>query len=153
MEQQEKPPFYKRRWFKILAVLFIIGFIGSLFDDSSAPAPTQQAQSEKQEVAKAQEPSSTDRATALAEFEKLMDMSKQAGLVKSYEMDESTSLKIYADKAWYTQDVTFKKDMLAKLSTLEQTIYGRHRLEVRDAYSNEKLAEVTSFSGSIEIYK
>ena len=153
MEQQEKPPFYKKRWFKIVAVLFIIGFIGSLFDDSPAPAPVQQTQPEKQEVAKAPEPSTTDIADALKEIERLMDISKQAGLVKSYEISKETPLTIYADKAWYTQNVQFKKDMLAKFSTLQQIAYGRHRLEVRDAYSNEKLAEVTAFSGSIELYK
>jgi len=82
-----------------------------------------------------------------------MDLSKASGLVKSYEMTKDTPLKIFVSKIWYTQEVQFKKDMVAKFSTLQQTIYGRHRLEVRDAFSNEKVAEVTAFSGSIEILK
>lgn len=155
MEQPVKKPIYKRTWFVVLAIFFGIGFIGTLFDDTPRPAPTPSAPVVKEEPKEEVKPqvSQASKDEAMKEFERLMDLSKASGLVKSYEMTKDTSLKIFVSKVWYTQEVQFKKDMVAKFSTLQQTIYGRHRLEVRDAFSNEKVAEVTAFSGSIEILK
>lgn len=152
--EQEKKPFYKRKKFLYgLAIFFVIGYIGSLFDKTPAPQPVQVIKTEQPAVAPTPTTPTVSKADALKEFERLMDLSKQSGLVKTYEMSAEASLVIFVSNVWYTQEVQFKKNMLAKFSTLEQDIYGRHRLEVRDAYSNEKLAEVTAFSGSVEIYK
>lgn len=46
-----------------------------------------------------------------------------------------------------------KKDFLTSLSSMKKVATGYHRMEVRDTYSNEKVAEVTAFSGSVEILK
>lgn len=148
MEKQEVKPFYKEE--KFLYGVLIFFSIWTLISIISSPQSSQTSQTPQSTAIEA---SPRAKADALKEFERLMDLSKQSGLVKSYEMDENTSLKIFVSNVWYSQEVQFKKNMLAKFSTLEQTIYGRHRLEVKDAYSNEKLAEVTAFSGSIEIYK
>lgn len=148
MEQQEVKPFYKKRWFIVFAVILGIIFISTLGDSPSPSPSVTNTEPEPQQVAP-----SISKEDAQKEFDRLMQMSKDAGLVKSYEITADAPLKIYADKMWYSQDVQFKKDMLAKFSTLQQAMYGRHRLEVRDAYSNEKLGEITAFSGSIEIYK
>jgi len=155
MEQEIKKPFYKKKWVIGLAIFFGIGIVGTLFDDTPRSTPTPSAPVVKEEPKEEVKPqvSQASKDEAMKEFERLMDLSKVSGLVKSYEMTEDTPLKIFVSKIWYTQEVQFKKDMLAKFSSLQQTIYGRHRLEVRDAYSNEKLAEVTTFSGSIELYK
>lgn len=155
MEQPVKKPIYKRTWFVVLAIFFGIGFIGTLFDDTPRPTPTPSAPVVKEEPKEEVKPqvSQASKDEALKEFERLMDLSKTSGLVKSYEMTKDTPLTIFVSKIWYTQEVQFKKDMVAKFSTLQQTIYGRHRLEVRDAFSNEKVAEVTAFSGSMEILK
>jgi hypothetical protein len=48
--------------------------------------------------------------------------------------------------------VAFKKDFLAKVAMLQQVISGRHFFEVRNERSNEKVGEVTAFSGSLEVY-
>jgi hypothetical protein len=96
--------------------------------------------------------SSTSKAEATKELDEIMALGKKAGLITSYEFS-STANVVYVGKIWYTQDVTFKKDLLTKISILKETITGYHRFEVRDTYSNEKVAEVTAFTGSIEIYK
>jgi hypothetical protein len=49
--------------------------------------------------------------------------------------------------------VTFKKDFLAKFAMLQEEISGRHFFEVRDDHSNEKVGEVTAFSGALKVYK
>lgn len=156
MNTQEvvKKSFWKSKQFLYtIAILMVIGFIvgpsGSEPQQTSntvtQPVSTTQPQQEKAPT--------ISKDDTMKEFQRLMELSKQSGLVTSYEMDENTSLKIYVGKIWYGQEVQFKKDMIAKFSTLQQTIYGRHRLEVRDAYSNEKVAEVTAFSDSLEVYK
>lgn len=154
MEQQVKKPFYKKKWFIGLAIFFGIGLIGTIFDDTPrpTPTPTQEVKTETPKETATPKPS-VSKEEAQKEFDRLMELSKKSGLVTSYEMSAETPLKIFVSKVWYTQEVSFKKDMIAKFSSLEQAIYGRHRLEVRDAYSNEKVAEVTAFSGAFEVYK
>jgi hypothetical protein len=39
------------------------------------------------------------------------------------------------------------------VGVLKKAVTGYSHFEVRDGYSNEKVAELTSFSQSIEIYK
>lgn len=155
MDQPEKKPFYKKKWFIGLAIFFGIGLIGTIFDDTPPRPVTTSTPEVKQEAPKETAPTkpTISKEEAQKEFDRLMNLSKSSGLVTSYEMTADTPLKIFVSKIWYTQEVSFKKDMIAKFSTLEQAIYGRHRLEVRDAYSNEKVAEVTAFSGSFEVYK
>lgn len=83
----------------------------------------------------------------------LVDLLKtmaDAGLIYKVSDDGGT---IYVNRAWYDQPVDFKKDALAKISQLKKVALGRQYFEVRDATSNEKVAEVTSFSGSIEVYR
>ena len=81
-----------------------------------------------------------------------MNIAKTAGLVSSYEFSDRATV-VYADMIWYTQTVSFKKDFIAKVALLKEKITGYRHFEVRDAYSNEKLAEVTAFLGSLEVYK
>ena len=142
MEQQKKVSLKKLHIGAI--ILFVIWFFWSMSGDTNSPSPETTQSTQTQTISKED---------AQKEFNRLMNLSKQSGLVKSYEMNENTSLKIFVSNIWYSQEVQFKKDMLAKFSSLQQSIYGRHRLEVRDANSNEKLAEITAFSGGIEIYK
>ena len=149
MEQQKKVSL--KKWHIGAIILFVIWFFWSMSGDNSSTS--QPVDIEQGKVAQTSQTPTISKEDAEKEFNRLMDLSKKSGLVKSYEMNENTSLKIFVSNIWYSQEVQFKKDMLAKFSSLEQSIYGRHRLEVRDAYSNEKLAEVTAFSGGIEIYK
>ena len=60
---------------------------------------------------------------------------------------------VYVGPVWYTQTVAFKKDFLAKTAMLKKAVTGYGHFEVRDAHSNEKVAEVTAFSQSLEVYK
>lgn len=149
-----KKKFYKKWWFWI-TVLFVVVIVGSSTDNTDQQATTttvpvqQNAKTETQQPAQS---SQTDKATAQKEFDDLMTLGKKSGLVVSYDFPGS-DLTIYTGNVWYSQTVAFKKDFIAKISTLKETISGYHRLEVRDAYSNEKLAEITAFSGSLEVYK
>lgn len=98
------------------------------------------------------EQSSQSKEEAQKELDSLMDVAKTAGVIHSYEFSDRASV-VYADAIWYTQTVAFKKDFIAKVALLKEKITGYHNFEVRDAYSNEKLAEATAFSGSLEVYK
>lgn len=150
MEQQVKKLSLKK-WHIGAIVLFIIWFFWSIGSNTSSPS--QPVAQEQNKIVETPETEILSKTEALKEFERLMNLSKKSGLVKSYEMNENTSLKIFVSNVWYSQEVQFKKDMIVKFSSLEEQIYGRHRLEVLDAYSNEKLAEITAFGGSAEIYK
>lgn len=155
--QSAKQPFYKNKKFLYgVGIFFAIGIVGSALDTPSpAPTPVTIAETTPEPSQKPQTPVVDEQKAkqeAQAELDKVMELSKTAGLISSYEFSDKASV-VYADKAWYTQTVTFKKDFLAKVSSLKKTITGYHRFEVLDAYSNEKLAEVTAFSGSLEVYK
>ncbi len=98
------------------------------------------------------EVSTEQKQKAKAELEEVIQMSAKANLVKSYEFSEKANV-IYVTKLWYTQTVEFKKDFMAKIAMLKNTITGYSHFEVRDAFSDDKVAEVTAFSGSLEVYK
>ncbi|MCX6717541.1 MAG: hypothetical protein NTU76_02605 [Candidatus Taylorbacteria bacterium] len=89
---------------------------------------------------------------AQKQLDEFMSLAKKAQVVTSYEFSDTASV-VYVDYVWYTQTVQFKKDFLAKVGMLKKAITGYLHFEVRDAYSNEKVAEITAFSSSLEIYK
>jgi hypothetical protein len=60
---------------------------------------------------------------------------------------------VYIDSVWYTQKVDFKKDFIAKVGLLKKAVTGYSHFEVRDAYTDEKVGELTAFTQSIEVYK
>lgn len=95
---------------------------------------------------------SQTKAEAQKELDDFIELSKKADLVTSYEFSDSATV-VYTGSTWYTQTVQFKKDFLAKVALLKETITGYKHFEARDALSNEKVGEVTSFTGSLEVYK
>lgn len=99
-----------------------------------------------------EETKTAQKESAQKELSTLIDLSKKANLVVSYEFSNSASV-VYIGPIWYTQTVAFKKDFIAKIGILKKQITGYTNFEVRDAYSNEKVGEITAFSQSIEIYK
>ncbi len=86
------------------------------------------------------------------ELKEVMDLGIKANLVESYEFSDKASV-VYVSSVWYAQTVAFKKDFLAKTAMLKKAVTGYGHFEVRDAHSNEKVAEVTAFSQSLEVYK
>ena len=130
---------------------------------TSAPAPVQ-AQNNATTTPKpvvTQKPApvandSVSVAKAQKELDDFMALAEKAGLVHSYEFSDTDHV-VYIDSVWYTQDVQFKKDFLAKVTMLRAIIVGTPGkwdfFKVRDAYSNEVVAEVTAFTGSLEVYK
>lgn len=118
-----------------VAVIFLIGKISS-----DTPTPTPAVVSETQTSVE-----------ALEELAQLMDLGKTAGVIISYDFLKKPPV-VLVGSVWYTQTVAFKKDFLAKVAMLKDKILGYKYFEVRDAYSNKKVAEVTS-SGSLEVYK
>lgn len=119
--------------------------------EQKAAVPEPVVQPKPAEVPQSQT-SQTSKAAAQKELDELMALSKKAGLITSYEFSNVATV-VYADSVWYTQTVQFKKDFLAKIGMLKKQITGYMHFEVRDAYSNEKLAEVTAFSSSLQVYK
>lgn len=87
-----------------------------------------------------------------AQFKDLMNTGEKAGLVSSYEFSDSERV-IYVTDVWNSMTVALKKDFLAKVAMLQEAISGRHFFEARNEHSNEKVGEVTAFSGSLEVYK
>jgi len=89
---------------------------------------------------------------AAKQFKDLMDLSEKGNLVSSYTFSD-TERVIYVTDVWYSMNVQFKKDFLAKVAMLQDAMSGKHFFEVRNDYSNEIVGEVTAFSGSLEVYK
>jgi len=160
-----KKPFYKRWyfWVIIIFVLYIIGSsnspnnIENLQKTANKNETTNNTSTQKTVVTttktnEVQVKNVQDKATAQKELDDFIKLSKEAGLVTTYEFSDKATV-VYVDKAWYSQTVQFKKDFMAKIAMLKHTITGYNHFEVHDAYSDEKVAEVTAFSGSLEVYK
>jgi hypothetical protein len=81
-----------------------------------------------------------------------MDLSEKGNLVSSYTFSDVERV-IYVTDVWYSMSVAFKKDFLAKVAMLQQSIDGKPFFEVRNDQSNEKVGEVTASGGSLEVYK
>lgn len=94
----------------------------------------------------------SDKENAQKELDTIIALGKKAGLITSYEFSDMASV-VYVGRIWYTQTVSFKKDFLAEIASLKESITGYRHFEVRDAYSDEKVGEVTAFMGSLEVYK
>lgn len=112
----------------------------------NTPVVTEQPTPQKQEVP------AISKVQAQKELADFMETAKKAKLVSSYEFSEKATV-VYIDSMWYTQKVDFKKDFIAKIGLLKKAVTGYTHFEARDAYSNEKVAEITAFSQSIEVYK
>ena len=151
-----KKPFYKTKWFWIIAGVVLLVIIVDTGDKNKPSTQTSEQSAVKQvnttPSPATQQSNTVNKEKAQQELGDLMATSKKAGLVESYEFSEKASV-VFVGKVWYTQTVSFKKDFLAKIAMLKKDITGFQHFEVRDAYSNEKVAEVTSFSGSLEVYK
>jgi len=141
----------KKEWYKkwYVIVLVVVGFIWAVrssFSGNSGntvPQPVAQQTQTTPTVSKEQ---------AQKDLDTFMETAKKAKLVSSYEFSDKATV-VYIDSMWYTQKVDFKKDFIAKIGLLKKALTGYTHFEARDAYNNDKVAEITSFSQSIEIYK
>ncbi len=147
MEVQKKKYSKGLKWFVFLSVFFLVVVIG-LTSGSDDKKPGQET------VVQSEQANSTaeNKEQSQEALEALITLSKEAGVISSYEFSETANV-VYVTDAWYNLDVSFKKDLLGKIASLKEAATGYHRFEVRNAKSNEKVAEVTAFSGSIEVYK
>ncbi|MBP9782143.1 MAG: hypothetical protein KBC50_00190 [Candidatus Pacebacteria bacterium] len=109
-------------------------------------------QAEQKTEAVATEQTDASKKEAQEGLEALLALSKQSGIVASYEFSDTANV-VYVTDVWYSLDVPFKKDLVGKIASLKEAATGYHTFQVMNVKSNEKVAEVTSFSGSIEIYK
>lgn len=147
MDVQKKKYSKGLKWFVFLSVFFLVAIIG-LTSGSDDKKPEQQVA-----VQSEQESSTVESKQQSQEaLDALITLSKEAGVISSYEFSETANI-VYVTDAWYNLDVSFKKDLIGKIASLKEAATGYHRFEVRNAKSNEKVAEVTAFSGSIEVYK
>ncbi len=93
-----------------------------------------------------------DAAAAQDALDALIEISKHAGLISSYEFSDVAAV-VYVTDVWYELDVSAKKSLLTKIGSLKEQATGYHQFEVRHSKSNEKVGEVTAFSGSVEVYR
>lgn len=91
------------------------------------------------------------KAEAQKELSDFMKLSTNAHIVKSY--DFTNERIVYVDTMWYEMTVIQKQDFVAHVAILKKAAAGYQHFEVHDAYSNEKVAEVTTFLGSVKVYK
>lgn len=142
-------------WVVFLAIVIII-ILAPDNGSKNQPSNTSVSQTTKQSTPQKQTTSTLisqeDKEKAKKELDEVINLSKKANLVSSYEFSDRASI-VYVDSMWYTQTVQFKKDFMAKIAILKEKITGYRHFEVKDTYSNEKVGEVTAFSGSLEVYK
>lgn len=135
----------------IFITLIAVGIVTSAFSDNSKSDV--QTTTSTSQVSNANPVATVQsKIDAQKELNDLIALSKKALLIDSYEFSDKASV-VYVSSVWYTQTVAFKKDFMAKIATLKETITGYAHFEVRDVNSNEKVGEVTSFSRSLEVYK
>ncbi len=113
-----------------------------------APAPAQPSVTKTEEA----KPSASSKADAQKKLTDFMAKAKEATLVTSYEFSDTATV-VYVGPIWYTQTATQKKDFMAYVANLKEAVTGYRHFEIHDAYSDEKVAEVTSFSGALKVYK
>lgn len=134
----------------VLLILLIVAIPSK--DETKQPqvstSQTEQASSTTPTLSKEQ---------AQTELDEIMSAAVKAQLVTSYDFKEIANnvyrWDIFVGKNWYTQTVKQKKDFIAYIAIRKKSITGYSHFELHDAYTNEKVAEVTSFSQSIEVYK
>ena len=147
MEVQKKKYSKGLKWFVFLSVFFLVVVIG-LTSGSDDKKPEQQVAVQSEQASSTVE----SRQQSQEALDALITLSKEAGVISSYEFSETANV-VYVTDSWYNLDVSFKKDLMGKIASLKEAATGYHRFEVRNVKSNEKVAEVTAFSGSIEVYK
>lgn len=142
------------KWSLVSGIIFIFAIIGSLSNSgtNTNTSSTSVPSAANTNTAQTAADKAADKAAAQKELDDLVDLSKKADLITSYEFSDSASV-MYVGQTWYTQTVQIKKDLLAKVALLKEKIVGYRHFEARDALSNEKVGEVTAFSGSLEVYK
>jgi hypothetical protein len=101
---------------------------------------------------KTEDTSAVDAEKAKSELTAFMKKSGYAGLVTSYEFSDHGNT-VFVGAPWYSWTVQQKKDFIAYIAMHKKAFTGYAHFEVRDAYSNEKVGEVTSFSNSLEVYR
>lgn len=140
---------------KVVLVLALVAISGSTLPDPTPTVSTDAPVAVAETSASAtQTPAQDSQAKEKAEEElkAFMDLSIQATLVSSYEFSESANV-VYVGSIWYSQTAIQKKDFLAYVAKAKKEATGYHHFEVHDAYTDEKVAEVTAFSGALKVYK
>ena len=153
---QEKKKWY-RRWYGITLIVITLGVVVNSMSENVEKVASTPSAPVQQEATQKEEELSVAKEQAQKELDDLMAKAKKAGLVTSYNFTEVDAndwiWDVYVGKVWYTQTVQQKKDFIAYISLRKEVITGYRHFKVYDGYTNEKVAEVASFSGSIEVYK
>jgi len=127
----------------VIVIVLIIIIFSSIFSSDNKP---------KTETTNIAPVDTISKEKAQKELKDFMETAKQAKIISSYEFSDTENV-VYVDSMWYAQKVDFKKDIIAKIGLLKKVLTGYTHFEARDSYSNEKVAEITAFSQSVEIYK
>lgn len=126
---------------------------------SVATAATSTGKTEEPKTVQDDKQAQQDEATKKAEADKaekeltdFMHLAIKGGLVSSYEFSD-TANEVFVGSPWYNMTVQDKKDFMAYIAMRKKIVRGYAFFTVKDAYSNEKVGEVTSFSNSLEVYR
>lgn len=150
------PSWIRRHPYATGAILLLLAIIAV-----PSGKDTQQQAQVASEVKTQEQASSTEpglsKEQAQKELDSFMKTAIQAQLVSSYDFKEIANnvyrWDIFVDKNWYAMTVPQKKDFIAYIAIRKKAITGYSNFKVTDAYTNEKVGELTSFSQSIEVYK
>jgi hypothetical protein len=93
--------------------------------------------------------------TQIEEWDKLVENGKKAKVIykDTKVIGDTEFYELYVDTGWYYLKVDQKKNLVSKFSQVKQKITGYKNIKFKDSNTGGIIAEVTSFSGSIEIYK
>lgn len=133
-----------------LTVVLLLAF--TIFLPNGNKTSEQQVETEQAAQVSTAPETEADIANYQKDLDEVLRLATEAGIVSDYEFSE-TKRVVYIGPAWYNQTVALKEQLLNKTALLLEKTTGFHRFEVRDAYSNELVGEVTAFSGSVKIYK
>ena len=115
----------------------------------AAPTPT-----EKSKVTASPSPTiaTNEKIAAQKELDEFMALAKKGGLVTSYEFSDYATV-VYVGSPWYSWTAIQKKDFIAYVGMKKKIITGYGHFEVRDAYTDEKVGELTAFAQELKVYK
>lgn len=93
--------------------------------------------------------------TQIDEWDKLVEAGKKAKVIyKDIKLiGDTEAYELYVDTGWYYLKVDQKKNLVAKFSQIKQKITSYKNIKFKDSNTGDIIAEVTSFNGSVEVYK
>lgn len=157
MNNSQNVSWFRRHPYVTGATLLVLAIIAIPSGNDSKPQAQVATSEVKTEVQASSTEQTLSKEQAQKELDEFMKLAVQAQVVTSYDFKEIAKntyrWDIFVGKNWYVQTVAQKKDFIGYIAMRKKAITGYSNFKLNDAYTNEKVGEVTSFSQSIEVYK